>query len=184
MTNQRRIPLDADGMPARKAEGPPEEPSGCECPRLAKEEWDGVESDWSDLTFVRLMTNAVMGVPVGYEGTRKALRKTAEALGATVPVDAMLLNGAGRFRRPVMLEVEGAAEGKGIVRPGGVAFSRLFEAPWGELPKVAERTRKEASAKYGREPDDVWVWYLTCRHCSKERNFETLILVHYRETPE
>lgn len=181
MTDKRRVPLNADGLPVRKVDVIPEDAPACDCPRLDKEDWDGVESDWSDVAFVRAKTNAVMGIPVGYDGTRKGLRNKAEAAGATVPEDAMLLNGSGKFRRPVMLEVEAASEGRDIYRPGGIAFTRLFEAPWGDLPKVAERTRKEAAEKYGRWPDDTWVWYLTCRQCSRARNFETLIVAHFRK---
>lgn len=172
-------------MPVRKEdviEEAPAGPSDCDCPRLDPEDWDAVENDWSDITFVKTSTSAVLGVPVGFDSSREELRKKAAKAGATVPEDAMLLIGSGKFRRPILLEVEGAAEGaKDIERPGGIAFTRLVPAPWGELPKVVERTRKEAQEKYGRDPDALWVWYLTCRQCSRERNFETLIVAHYRE---
>ena len=188
MTERKRIPLDEKGLPVRKEDVPEEvaadRPAPCECPRLDKEDWDGVESDWSDISFVKTTTAAVMGIPVGYDGVKSDLRKKAEAARATVPEDAMMLNGAGRFRRPVMLEVEGADPvAKDVERPGGVAFTRMFDAPWGKLPKLAEATEKQAAEKYGRKPDAIWLWYLTCRHCSRERNFETLIVAHYRSTP-
>ena len=187
MTERRRVKVDDSGMPVRKADVPAEfeEPAGsCDCPVLDKEEWDGVESDWADITFLKTTTNAVLGVPVGYNSALAELRKRAAELGATVPEDAMLLNGSGKFRRPVMLEIEGAAGGhKDVVRPGGIAFTRLLEAPWGELSKAVEKTNKQATEKYGRAPDDSWVWYLTCRECSKARKFETLIVAHYREKP-
>lgn len=186
MTDPRRVRLDDKGLPIRKEESTPE-PRGvsedplCDCPRLEAEDWDGVESDWADITFVRSTTSALLGVPVGYDSARADLRKKAERAGATVPEDAMLLNGPGKFRRPIMLEVEGARDdAKDVLRPGGVAFTRLFEAPWGELSKVAEATKKDAAERYGREPDELWIWYLTCRECSRARNFETLIVAHYR----
>ncbi len=191
MTEPRRVRLDEKGLPVRKEDAEPERAErrqaedvvDCDCPRLDPEDWDRVESDWSDIAFVKSTTNAVLGVPVGYDTARAELRKKADAIGATVPNDAMLLNGSGKFRRPIMLEVEGAPEkAKDLVRPGGVAYTRLFEAPWGQLPKVAEETRKDARERYGREPDDLWVWYLTCRDCSRVRNFETLIVAHYRGT--
>ena len=184
MTERKRIPLDEKGMPVRKEDVAEEASSACDCPRLEKDDWDGVESDWSDIAFVKTTTAAVLGVPVGYDGVRTELRAKAEAAGSTVPDDAMLLNGAGRFRRPVMLEVEGAAGGAaGVERPGGVAFTRLFDAPWGKLGKLAEATEKQAAERYGRKPDAIWLWYLTCRQCSRERNFETLIIAHYRSAP-
>jgi len=186
MSEPRRIPLDEKGMPVRRQDVPPEpvEPDEpCDCPHLDRADWDRIESDWSDITFVKTTTAAVMGVPVGYESTRDALKEMAEDRGGTIPDDAMLLNGSGRFRRPVMLEVEGVSEGKGVERPGGVVYSRLFEAPWGQLSKLADETADEAAKKYGRKPDALWVWYLTCRRCSRARNFETLILAHYRHVP-
>lgn len=180
----RERPADDAGMPIRKEDVPIEDPAECQCPRLDRADWDGVESDWSDITFVKGSTSAVLGVPVGYDTARNDLRKKAQKAGATIPEDAMLLNGSGKFRRPVMIEVEGAAPGtKDIERPGGVAFTRIFDAPWGQLSRVAEQTEMEAKAKYGRKPDATWVWYLTCRICSKERNFETLIAVHYKDAP-
>lgn len=184
MTQRRRVKLDDSGMPVHKADVPAEEPAEapepCDCPVLDHDEWDGVESDWSDITFVKGVSSAVLGVPVGYDKVRDELRRRAVELGGTVPEDAMLLNGEGKFRRPIMLEVEGVAEQAGVIRPGGVVFTRLIEAPLGAMGKAVDQTNREAKAKYGRTPDDTWVWYLTCRHCSRARNFETLIVAHYR----
>jgi hypothetical protein len=184
MPEPRRVRLDDEGMPIRREDAVESEelPEPCDCPHLDAADWDGVESDWSDITFVSTTTNAVMGAPVGYGGVRDELARKAKSAGAEIPEDAMLLNGSGRFRRPVMLEVEGDdLSDKEIVRPGGVAFTRLLEAPWGEMQKVVDLVEAEAAKKYGRKPDNVWVWYLTCRRCSKARNFETLIVAHYKD---
>lgn len=181
MPEPRRVKLDESGMPIRREDVAPETPATCDCPMLDREDWDGVESDWSDITFVKTMTNAVLGVPVGYDAVRKDLEEKARALGATVPEDAMQLNGSGKFRRPVLLEVEGVpGNARGVERPGGIAWTRLFEAPWGQLAKLARQTEEEALARYHRAPDNIWVWYLTCGVCSRERSFETLIVAHYR----
>lgn len=184
---RRRVRLDDRGMPVTRedAQENEDQPHGddvdCSCPRLDADDWDQVENDWSDITFARASTSAVLGVPVGFDSTRNELRSIAEAAGGTVPEDAMLLVGAGKFRRPILLEVEGASDGKGIYRPGGVAYTRLLHAPWGQLPKLTRQTEMEARQKYGRSPDSMWVWYLTCRECSKPRNFETLIVAHYQD---
>lgn len=158
-----------------------EAPQGCGCPQLDPEDWHEVESDWSDIAFVRTSTTAVMGVPVGFAGIREELEKKAAKAGASVPADAMFLLGAGRFRRPVLLEIEEPAAGKDVVHPGGFAYTRLVPAPWGDMQKVVDSTEAVATEKYGRKPDDLWVWYLTCRACSNERNFETLIVAHFKE---
>ena len=202
---RRRVPIDEGGLPtfakdvrdnAEDTDDPAYGEIDCACPRLDAADWDEVESDWSDITFLRAHTNAVLGVPVGYDSTRKDLRARAAELQLEVPADAMLLVGAGRFRRPVMLEVEALSStgtstsspakvtGKGVERPGGIAFSRLIPAPWGKMQGLADETRDMARERYGRAPDGVWVWYITCRECSGARNFETLILAHYRVAPE
>lgn len=189
MAEQRRILIDDKGMPVRKQDAAPEpehegQRAPCDCPVLEAGEWDGVESDWSDIAFVSSSTNAVLGVPVGFESSRDELRAKARKLGATVPDDAMLLLGPGKFRRPILLEVEDVPQGaKGVERPGGYVFTRLLPAPLGELNKVVDATRADALARYGRAPDDVWVWYLTCRNCSWARGFETLVVAHYRTRP-
>jgi hypothetical protein len=180
MAEKRRVRLDKRGAPRRDPEAPA--PAACDCPRLDSEDWDRVESDWSDIEFLGTHIKAFVGVPVGFREVRAQLAKKAEEAGATVPADAMLLLGEGRFRRPVMLEVEGAnPPGPGIITPGGFTFSRLLAAPWGDLKKHAEATVREASERFGREPDGLWVWYLTCNECSDERHFETLFVAHYRE---
>lgn len=177
MTERRRVPVSDDKQ--RSAE-PAGEPGECKCPRLDSDDWHEVESDWSDIAFLRASTGAVLGVPTGYDSARSGLLARAKKLGATVPDDAMLLLGSGRFRRPIMLEVENVPEGAlGVVRPGGVAYSRLVPAPWGRMQQAVDETRDAAREKYGREPDDTWIWYVTCRTCSRERNFETLIIAHY-----
>ncbi|GIW17399.1 hydrolase [Tepidiforma sp.] len=152
----------------------------CDCPRLDPADWDGVESDWSDITFLRASVKALAGVPVGFDAARSALFERASALGFEVPEDAMLLIGEGTFSRPLLLEVEGEVPAsKEVIRPGGVAYSRLVEAPWGELAKAARRLRDEARERYGRPPAAMYAWYLTCPVCSRERNFETLLVAHY-----
>lgn len=192
MPDQKRVRLDDKGLPVRKEDAAPDSTeelksrleealTSCECPELDRADWDGVESDWSDITFVRATTGALMGVPTGFDSARDNLRRKAMKIGASVPAGAMLLNGEGKFRRPMLLEIEGApADAKDVERPGGVAFTRIYEAPWGQLKKFASELEREATQRYGRKPDNLWVWYLTCRHCSKPRNFETLIAAHYR----
>ena len=187
MAKMRRVPVGRDGAPKttpveEQAEDVQRE--DCGCPHLDPEDWHEVESDWSDIAFVRGTTTAVLGVPVGYANLRQELSARAEKLGASVPDDAMLLLGSGNFRRSLLLEVEGVEPGtKGVEFPGGMAFSRLVSAPWGQMKSLVEESENMAEERYGRRPDDIWVWYLTCRICSSERNFETLIVGHYREKP-
>jgi hypothetical protein len=185
---RKRVPVGDDGRPVGVAEEPvtadevaEDAAEECDCPRLDPDDWHQVESDWSDITFLKGSSSAVLGVPTGFQGTVGELESRATELGATVPEDAMALLGSGQFRRPVWLEVEDAPDHKDIVRPGGVAYTRLVEAPLGTMGKLVREAEMEARVKYGRAPDSTWLWYLTCRVCSKERNFETLIVSHYRD---
>lgn len=172
--------------PGQAAPSAPEdtEEINCTCPRLDRDDWHEVESDWSDATFVRTALTAALGVPLGYNAVREKLGAMARAIGAAIPEDAMLLLGEGKFRRPVMLEVEGVPAGERRVhRPGGIAYSRLVPAPMGQIRRVVADTVEAARERYGRPPDDTWLWYLTCRICSAERDFETLVIAHYRQVP-
>lgn len=200
MTERRRVPVSPrEGGPRRRAvpeslpvsredaeesteetvEGP-----ACDCPVLDPADWDEVESDWSDITFLKTTITAVLGVPTGFGSARAELAAAAPRIGATVPDDAMLLLGPGRFRRPLMLEVDGApSAAKGVERPGGFVYTRLLPAPWGQMQGQMDATRDAAREKYGRNPDHMWIWYLTCRVCSADRNFETLFVAHYRREP-
>lgn len=154
----------------------------CQCPRLDPADWHDVESDWSDITFLRTTCRAAFGVPVGFSDARDDLEREAASLGGTIPEDAMLLIGEGRFRRPLLLEVEGVDPGHDrVYAPGGVAYSRLVSAPIGVIKKEHAATVEAARRRFGRAPDDVWTWYITCRICSGERDFETLFAAHYRE---
>lgn len=182
MTERRRIRVD-DFKP-REPQQPaaPEPPAECSCPRLDPYDWHNVENDWSDIAFVRGATNAVLGVPVGYDVAKVSLAEKAAKLGLTVPEDAMLLLGSGKFRRPIMLEVEGAKPGmKDVYFPRGIAHTWLVEAPWGEMQRAVDEARDAAAERHGRKPDDLWIWYLTCRQCSRERHFETLVVAHFKE---
>ncbi|MEO6397111.1 MAG: hydrolase [Tepidiformaceae bacterium] len=186
MSERRRVRLDRRGAEVDASPTGPAEPivRSCDCPRLDADDWHDVENDWSDITFVGMGTTALLGVPVGFAGARSALRARAAKLGLTVPEDAMLLLGAGKFRRQIMLEVEGAEPGqKGVDRPGGMAYTRLLPAPWGEMQRVVGETKDAARIRYGKEPDELYVWYLTCRTCSQARQFETLIVAHYKKSP-
>ncbi len=185
MPERRRIPVSLEGIPTIPTQGQdssPEEAEECDCPRLDPADWHDVESDWGDITFLGGATSAVLGVPVGYAATRDKMLARAIAAGATVPEDAMFLMGRGQFRRPVMLEVEGVSPStRGVKVPGGVAYTRLVPAPWGEMKRRVKETESIARARYGRRPDGLWIWYLTCGVCSHARNFETLIIAHYRD---
>lgn len=183
MAKTRRVPVN---QKARRQEPAPTEPlpATCDCPRLERDDWHEVESDWSDAQFVQTTIPAVLGVPVRFRSVRERLERIAADLGATVPEDAMLLLGPGRFRRRVLLEVEGAQSGaKGLFEPGGIAYSRLVPAPWGRMRAALNETVAMARERYGRPPENVFMWYLTCSVCSGEREFETLFVAHYAATP-
>ena len=193
MSERRRVPVDpaherskltfgADAFRDIVAVASGAVPADCDCPRLDRDEWHEVESDWTGITFVKTGMNAVVGVPVGYAGAKDQLIRKAARAGASIPDDPMVLLGEGTMRRPVMLEIEDVPPGAtGIERPGGVAFTRLVPAPLGRMKHAVVETKEVAKQRYGREPDAIWIWYLTCRVCSSPREFETLILAHYRE---
>ena len=186
MTERRRVPISRQTgepiLPEDELSASPPEP--CTCPRLERDDWDEVESDWGDIAFVKTYSKAVMGVPVAFNSLRERLTKRADELDVTIPVDAMMLLGAGRFRRPVLLEVEAAGRNaKDIERPGGIAYTRLRPAPYGSMQKIVDETRSEAEARYGRAPDELYVWYLTCKWCSAELEYETLFVAHYATPP-
>jgi hypothetical protein len=187
MPEKRRVRVsEKTGNPilSGTAVPPSEADSPCACPELDASDWHEVESDWSDIGFVKVHTTALVGVPLGFGGTRKGLVVRAKELNYNVPDDAMLLIGPGKFRRPVMLEVGVPPEAtKGIVRPGGHVYTRLVSAPWGSMAKEMEETVRQARDKYAREPDATWVWYLTCSRCSGDRSFETLFVAHYKSRP-
>lgn len=197
MTEMRRVPVDPKGKWTAPEDIPPPEPppppldddaaaEECACPRLDPEDWHEVESDWSDATFARTSVAAVLGVPLKFGQVRERVRAIADAAGAAVPDDAMLLIGPGRVKRPLMLEVEVEGDPEsmpGIVMPGGIAFTRLLPAPWGEMKNLARETEAIARKRYGRAPDTLWVWYLTCTHCSSAREYETLFVAHYKKAP-
>ncbi len=193
MPERRRVPVPVSKRrvsrptfsappPAAASEPLVDEPAdSCACPRLDPTDWHEVESDWADIAFLTTTLMAAAGVPLGYPAAREALLARAAAVGATVPPDAMILLGAGKFRRPVMLEIEDVPDGlNGVERPGGVVFTRLVPASLGALRKALNETVTMAGARYGRKPDDTWMWYLTCRHCSAARAYETLVVAHYR----
>jgi hypothetical protein len=200
MPEQRRVPVGPvrkqalrpqfAGRPpgpagaATEAEEPvtPTDDIDCDCPRLDRPDWHEAESDWSDITFLRSAVGAAMGVPVGYGAAVAELRAKAANLGATLPDDAMVLLGDGALRRPLWLEVEGVPA-KHAHRPGGIAYTHLVPAPMGHMKSAVKATVEAAMRRYGRKPDETMVWYLTCRDCSGVRDFETLIVAHYRKKP-
>lgn len=155
---------------------------GCDCVALDAADWHEVESDWSDVAFLPMSVGAILGVPLGYQRMLKRIGRKTREVGLTVPEGAMMLVGQGRFRRPVLVEVEeaeGAQASAVLVRPGGFAYSRLVPAAYGDLKRRFEETEEAAIARYGKPPDSMWTWFITCRQCSAERNFETLFVAHY-----
>jgi hypothetical protein len=176
-TPRRRVRVDGAAEP----EAAREEAPACSCPQLDPDDWHEVESDWTDIQFIRSALPAVVGVPMGYQSVREKLARRAEEAGAEIPEDAMLLLGEGRVRRPVMLEVEASADTPGLEAPGGIAWTRLLSASFGQMKLLTKETRELAKERYGREPDDFWIWYLTCSTCSQARDWETLFVAHYRE---
>ncbi len=184
MTEEKRRRVPIEQATGRGRPSTPPDPEPCDCPRLDPYEWDEVESDWSDIAFAKIGIPALFGVPIAFWSNRRRLVAKAEAAG-TVPEDAMLLMGPGRIRRPVMLEVEDAdTSRRDIVTPGGVVFTRLLPAPWGQMRTLVKETRDMARERYGRNPRRIWVWYLTCQTCSSARDYETLFVAHYPKRPE
>lgn len=181
----RRVPVDESGNDPDRDDSPPE-PQSCNCPFLDAEDWHEVESDWSDIVFIEKKIPAVLGVPLKFGAVRDRLSMEAVAAGATIPEDAMMLLGEGKIRRRVMVEVEfdGDSAEDDFSRPGGIAYTRLVSAPWGKIKEGHQATVAAAVERYGRKPDAMWLWYLTCGICSGDRDFETLFVAHYSEAPE
>lgn len=184
MARMKRVPVDGPRDDSGQDHSPLESRT-CSCPFLDAEDWHEVESDWSDIVFVQTKVPAVMGVPLKYGTLRDRLSAEAAAAGATVPEDAMMLLGEGRVRRPVMVEVEldGDVDARIFARPGGIAYTRLVSAPWGKIKEGHQSTVQAAVERYGRKPDAMWLWYVTCGICSADRDFETLFVAHYRQAP-
>jgi len=207
MTQRRRVPVSGRGpkftredfAPGSPREAAPEEHQDepealdasdapaeidCDCPRLDPEDWHDVESDWSDITFASGGCACILGVPVHYRAARDRLRARTVAKGATVADDAMTLLGKGQFRRRILVEAENVPAGaRGFRRPGGIAYTRLVPAPPGRVKAAVKDTVKAAKERYGRGPDGTWLWFLTCARCSVPRDFETLIVAHYKRPP-
>ena len=185
MPEKRRVRISestGNPVPSFSDELPVQATEPCSCPELDQADWHEVESDWTDIAFVKVATTAFIGVPLGFGGTRKALARKARKHDYEVPEAAMVLLGPGKFRRPVMLEVDVPTDvTKGIARPGGHVYTRLVSAPWGSMGKEMDETVRQAKAKYSRQPDATWVWYLTCARCSATRDFETLFIAHYKK---
>jgi hypothetical protein len=178
---RRRVRVDRQATKGAAPPGPApvDAPPECDCPQLDFDDWHEVESDWSDIQFLKAALPAVAGVPIGYAGMRQKLAAEAAKLGLTVPDSPMVLLGEGRLRRPVLLEVETGAPHARVVQPGGVAWSRIVPAHFGDMKRLAAETRDMARARYGRDPGALWVWYLTCAVCSEARNWETMFVAHY-----
>jgi hypothetical protein len=191
MPERRRIRVDGYPVPGRVPEAEPAEPADptpaieetCNCPHLDADDWDGVESDWSDIAFVKATASALLGIVNGLGNLRQQLEAKAAKAHVAIAEEPMFLLGGGQFRRPAMLEVEGAGPAtKGVERPGGVVFTRLLPAPPGKVRPCVRAVEEEARERYGRAPDHTWLWYLTCRVCSEARNFETLVVAHYKHS--
>lgn len=179
MPAKRRVRLDGKGEPVAPA-SPVDDSEPCDCPQLDPAEWHEAENDWSDIQFLRTHIKALAGVPMGFTALKSELIDRALASGATVPGDPMILLGEGRFRRPLLIEIEDAPPDlDGLFEPGGFAFTLLEKAPPGTVGKLEKQAREAAAAKYGRQPDHLWLWYLTCGRCSGERDFETLFVSHF-----
>jgi hypothetical protein len=184
-SRKRRVRVDAP-RPGKQPVAEPAvdeivEAAECACPRLDLDDWHEVESDWSDIQFLKSALTALAGVPIGFAGAREKLANEAVALGMAIPESPMLLLGEGRFRRPVLLEVETEIEHPRLIRPGGFTWSRVLPASFGQIKNLAAETRQKAEERFGRAPEDFWVWYLTCAVCSEARNWETMFVAHYRD---
>ena len=179
----RRVPVEKTHQNRTNLDGPQQTEITCKCPILDPEEWNAIESDWNDIRFLRGAAFAIFGVPLRFGATRNALIKTAKKLSGKLPEDAMILIGSGRFRREILIELDNhkkIPDNKRIFEPGGFSFTRIYEAPWGQMRNLMTGFENQATTRYGRKPDQTWVWYLTCQICTTARNFETLFVAHYR----
>ena len=108
MPRRRRVSVDKKNEPVQREVGANDavDELDCPCPALDPGDWHEVESDWSDITFIRLHIPALFGVPLGYGKLKTRAREAAEKIGAVIPLDGMVLMGAGRLIRTVLVEAE------------------------------------------------------------------------------
>jgi hypothetical protein len=142
----------------------------CDCPDLNPGLWHQQVHDWSSKRFVTAKAPSLFGVPVSYAGTKRRLRGKVERGEGDA---GMVLIQAGKFLPSMLVEARGLEDAKPRFKR---VYTELVEAPWGKIGKAVQEAQGHCLGRHGRLPRKVYLQYLSCRLCSNERGFPTLIV--------
>ena len=141
------------------------------CPEFDPEPWHEKEVVWQDKLFVRDSMPEFLHMPLfGVFGrTLGRMLPKIEAAEASPPLEdfIMLARDPSPWRGEIYLNVTKEVPGIENVRLSGTYLTRVFDGPYGAVPKWIKEMERYVKGQ-DKEVKDYYFYYTTCPKCAKK----------------
>jgi hypothetical protein len=141
-------------------------PTGC-CPRFKSEAWDGQELHFRNKPFLKATTRSLFHIPLNMGPVFSRTFAAIQGADAFSDENFVVLScDPSAWKGEHYFAVTHAVAGQEMVTLSGDYLTKVFEGPYGNVPKWAREMEKYAREK-GRNVKKTYFFYTTCPKCAK-----------------
>ena len=151
----------------------------CACPVINPAEWEGVEFDWENKTFFFLPINNLLYKPFGLDEKTRLLRKEVMKKNYQFTDFKPLLCEWASFKGRILAEIENPHKYDEdiYIFDMGTVYSTVYQGSVKEFKRSVSEFASQIELNHGVPAQKVFIWYLHCKQCAKERNNQAVIFV-------
>lgn len=171
-------PEAATQAPAQPAAAPVAQPTppaapACKCPTINPADWDKKHLNFTK-SFYKTFSPRLFHMPISYAIDIDRATKAAVKKGYKTVEKPMVLDIDGTFMGSVLVEVENADKlDKNIVSFENTdVYCKVSTLPLKDVQKDVEVLKTEI----GKQPRELYVWYIACPRCEKTKNEKAVII--------
>ncbi len=140
-------------------------PTGC-CPRFDPDTWRDTALHFDNMPFVHVSTLSFMHLPLNMSSTFSATFEAIRSAHARARGYLVLTHHRSAWHDDHLFAVDRPVEGADMTYVSGTFHTRIFEGPYGDVPRWHDQLISEMTAA-GRSVQDVYWFYTTCPKCAK-----------------
>lgn len=151
----------------------------CHCFHIDTKQFEGKSEEWENKCFYFNPINYIMYKPMGLEEKRKELKKEIIDRNYSLIDDKMLLCEWASFKGRVMMNIKNPEkyDENIIIFDQGMVYSYVFRGKASQRKREIADRCSQIELETNLPAQKVWVWYLHCKICAKERDNLSIIFI-------
>ncbi len=151
----------------------------CNCPNIDAADWDSKEFEWENKTFYFLPINCVLNKPLGLEEKVRDLRKEIVAKSYEFTDFPPVICEWAPFKSRVLTEIKNPQEyDENIyVFDMGTIYTTVYQGSAKEFKRAVNEFTSQIELNHGVPAQKVFIWYVHCKNCAKQKSNQAVIFV-------